>query len=468
MDRIKKKKNTLGGLFLQYVVIMIISLFVYSAIAFGIFLLLIEMGQIYPSNYPEVMIGQRYQDIKNSDVVTEDIIPDCCRYVVFDADGHYLDGNMDDNSAEVAWNAVIHENVMDRYYYKVIVRKNQYVVLQYSLVAQYKSEFLREHLIAPESLMTYIIVIGCLLLIIISSIRFGKKMKKMMLPVMDAVDKIRQQDLDYETTFAGVKEIDDCLTSIDDLRSELKTSLESQWKAEQEKTRQMSALAHDIKTPLTVVRGNAGLLQETELTDEQKNYTDYIAGSAMQIQNYVETLIEVTKAEEVYDYPPERVETQSLLEDIKKQTIGLTEVFHLKTEWEENVSTESVNVIYDQLVRAVMNIVKNASEHTPAGGTIKVKVRDISNNDREDNEKSNKQSDKKNKLVFTVEDTGCGFSEEALRHGTEQFFMGDSSRSGGTHYGIGLFSAKKVAEKHGGNIKLENTETGGARVTITF
>ena len=294
------------------------------------------------------------------------------------------------------------------------------------------------------------------MLIILCSLRFGKKMKRMMLPVMDAVDKIREQDLDYETTFSGVKEIDECLTSIDDLRSELKSSLESQWKAEQEKTRQMSALAHDIKTPLTVVRGNAGLLEETELTEEQKIYTDYIAGSAMQIQNYVETLIEVTKSDVGYDYAPESVETQNLLADIKKQTLGLTEVFHQKNEWVEHVSSESVDVIYDQLVRAVMNVIKNASEHTPEGGKIKVMVTD--------------QDEHNNigKLKFVIEDTGSGFSEEALKHGTEQFFMDDNSRTGGTHYGIGLFSAKKVAEKHGGSIILANTETGGARVTISF
>ena len=452
MDRIKRKKNTLVGLFLRYVVVMIILLSVYSAMAFGIFVMLINVGQIYPANYPELMIGERYQEIKDNDVVTEDIIPSCCRYVVFDRDGRVLGGNMDEESIGLAWNSVIHENVMDPYKYKVIVRSDEYVVLQYMLVAQYKSEFLRNHMINPESMMTFTIVIGCFLIIVICSLRFGKKMKKMMLPVMDAVEKIKLQDLNYETTFAGVKEIDECLTSIDGLRSELKTSLETQWKAEQEKARQMSALAHDIKTPLTVVRGNAGLLEETELTDEQKNYTDYIIGSAMQIQNYVETLIEVTKSEVGYDFASKSVATHSLLDDIKKQTQGLTEIYHLDNKWKEDIGSENVNVIYDQLVRAVMNIVKNAVEHTPEGGCIKVSV---------------KEDD--GMLLFVVEDTGSGFSKEALRHGTEQFFMEDVSRTRGTHYGIGLFSAKKAAGKHGGSIKLENSdETGGGRVTISF
>ena len=99
-----------------------------------------------------------------------------------------------------------------------------------------------------------------------------------------------------------------------------------------------------------------------------------------------------------------------------------------------------------------MNIIKNAAEHTPAGGRIDVAVHE--------------QDDK---LVFIIEDTGSGFTREALKYGTEQFFMDDTSRTSGNHYGIGLFSAKIVARKHGGDIKLSNSEvTGGARVEISF
>ena len=73
------------------------------------------------------------------------------------------------------------------------------------------------------------------------------------------------------------------------------------------------------------------------------------------------------------------------------------------------------------------------------------------------------------RLTFIVEDSGSGFTKEALLHGTEQFFMDDTSRNGEAHYGMGLFFAKTVAEKYGGGIKLSNSEnTGGARVEIFF
>lgn len=179
---------------------------------------------------------------------------------------------------------------------------------------------------------------------------------------------------------------------------------------------------------------------------------DYITSSALQIQNFVQTLIEVTKSVEGYQCRFEKIRTEDVLGDIKKQTFGLLEVFNLKINWQEQYISETVNIVYDQVVRAVMNIIKNAAEHTPKGGTVNICIEEQSG-----------------ELTFTVEDTGSGFTKEALLHGTEQFFMDDTSRSGGAHYGIGLFSAKSVVEKYGGRILLTNSEgTGGAKVEICF
>ena len=172
----------------------------------------------------------------------------------------------------------------------------------------------------------------------------------------------------------------------------------------------------------------------------------------MQIQNYVQTLIEVTKSVDGYQCRFEKIRTEDLLGDIKKQTSGLSEVFNLKINWQEQYVSETVNIVYDQVVRAVMNIIKNAAEHTPKSGTVHIYIKEQSG-----------------ELIFTVEDTGSGFTKEALLHGTEQFFMDDTSRSGGVHYGIGLFSAKSIAENHGGRILLTNSKkTGGAKVEISF
>ena len=453
MGRVEKRRSsTLGGIFLRYVLAMLGFLLTLGICTVLIFNILVNLGGIYPANYAERKINEAYDTIQNADEVTEEMIPVLCHYAIFSADGEMLSGNMPEDSVEIAWNVANQGNASGNYFYKVIPRPDEYVVLQYSLTPQYQSAYLREHFIEPQDLMTIIVILSGITMILLPSVSFGKKMKRKMKPVMNAVERIKNQDLEYEVFYSGVKEIDDCLSSIDEMRNALKDSLERQWRTEQEKNRQISALAHDIKTPLTVIRGNAELLSEMEMTEEQKKYMDYIVSSALQIQNYVQTLIEVTKSADSYSYRFEKIRIEDILGDIKKQTFGLSEVFNLKINWEEQYISETVNIVYDQVVRAVMNIIKNAAEHTPKGGTVNIFI-----------------EEQRGEFIFTVEDTGSGFTKEALLHGTDQFFMDDASRSGGVHYGIGLFSAKSIAKKHGGRILLTNSEeTGGAKVEICF
>ena len=79
------------------------------------------------------------------------------------------------------------------------------------------------------------------------------------------------------------------------------------------------------------------------------------------------------------------------------------------------------------MFRAVMNMIQNAVEHTKENGIIYIDA---------------KEQD--GRLTFIVEDSGSGFTKEALLHGTEQFFMDDTSRNGEAHYGMGLFFFKKL------------------------
>lgn len=437
---------------MRYVLVMLGALFALGVCTILIFNILVNTGIIYPANYAERKINEAYDLIQSADEVTKDMIPPLCHYVIFSMDGEKLDGDMPEDSVEIAWNVANHGNASGNYFYKVISRPNEYVVLQYSLTPQYQSAFLREHFIGPQDLMVIMTILGGIALIILSSVQFGKKIKGKMQPVMKAVENIKNQNLEYEVSYSGIKELDDCLSSIDDMRIALKGSLEQQWKTEQDKNRQMSALAHDIKTPLTVVRGNAELLSEMKLTDEQKNMISYIINSTVQIQDYVQKLIDVTKSADGYQNTPEEVMTEDLLADIRKQAAGLAEVYHLKINWKEEWNSKTINITYDQVLRAVMNIIQNAVEHTSEGGTINIYIEEKNEN-----------------LIFTVEDTGNGFTKEALIHGAEQFFMDDTSRGSETHYGIGLFFAKTAAEKHGGRIFLTNSEKpGGARVEIFF
>ena len=84
----------------------------------------------------------------------------------------------------------------------------------------------------------------------------------------------------------------------------------------------------------------------------------------------------------------------------------------------------------------------NAVRYTPAGGTVTLTI-----------------SKAEDTLVFTVTDTGPGFTPEAL-HKAGQFLYTDAARPGNGHQGLGLYLARSVAQAHVGKLVLANTRTG--------
>ena len=68
-----------------------------------------------------------------------------------------------------------------------------------------------------------------------------------------------------------------------------KSSFKQKWKIEQLRRKQIAALSHDLKTPLTVIQGNIDLISETKLDDEQQLYAKYITESLEQMQLYIRT-----------------------------------------------------------------------------------------------------------------------------------------------------------------------------------
>ena len=132
------------------------------------------------------------------------------------------------------------------------------------------------------------------------------------------------------------------------------------------------------------------------------------------------------------------------------QAKGLCAVKGIKLKWENRISVEHIVIDKEQIIRALTNILSNAVEYTPAEGYISLTA-----------------SSDNSYLQFVITDTGSGFSPEALKRATEQFYMGDHSRSSKSHYGIGLYAAKLIIDLHGGQLILDNsTETGGARVIV--
>lgn len=450
------REISIGLFFLKYFLYIFVGIMLTFLLLAGAFGLMLGSDLVYPANYAEDQARLAAEVIQSADQVTEDLIPELCHYAVFDKNGQVLSTDMSERDAEHAWNVVSGKELnggsyIGADYYLGIPRGAECCVLQFRLMVQYQSALLRKYLPQPEVLLLLVFFTLVFAIILSVALRFNHVVKQKLSPLADAAEMIQRQELDFDIVHGSVKEINTVLSAMEDMRIALKESLENQWRMEQMKNEQMSALAHDLKTPLTLVRGNAELLDDTLLTEEQKEYTGCIMDSALQMQDYVQMMIEIIRASSAMSANKQPTDVAEFCDKLKKQVCGLCSVNHICLQWHCAISAKKMCVEPMLFSRALMNIFANAVEHTPDGGMILFEG-----------------SEDKEYIVFTISDTGKGFTESALRHAAEQFYMDDDSRTAaGSHYGMGLYIVDTIVKQHNGLLILENVSVeGGAKVTV--
>ena len=109
---------------------------------------------------------------------------------------------------------------------------------------------------------------GLLLSLLLHTIWLGKFLGKKLKLFQEISKKVAAQELDFTVPHAGIREYDEALDAMEEMREALYQALTSQWAAQQQREAEIAALAHDLKTPLTLAGGNAELLLEEELPQD--------------------------------------------------------------------------------------------------------------------------------------------------------------------------------------------------------
>ena len=454
----KKREVTLAGLFTRYTVIFCVNILLIFVILIGVICLFPLSSLFLPANYAEEQIDERRDAIAEADVVTSDLIPNRCSYGVYDADGWYLYGNFADEEKEPAWKHYEEErsSAGGTFYYQYIRRESGEVcIVKYALHLQFANEKLNDHLPNAEGILIVVVLFLFVLLLLANAVlvsrTFAKVLKKRLKKLERVTKKIADQELDFEIEASDIREINTVMDSFEKMKRALKESLEQQWKLEQQKKEQMAALAHDIKTPLTVIRGHAELLAEETLPDEAGESTAYILSNVQQIEDYLAAMRQVLDGGSLPEQQ-ERFsgeEVKELLFDIARQTAAAQGSFVL-------FSGEKTKggVICDRqlLIRAFENILSNAFAY---GDTEKGIRLSVAENCREGEQF----------LKISVHNFGRGFSKRDLIYADQGFYSGDESRHDSTHQGLGLAIVRKFAAAQGGYLEYRN-EAGGAVVEV--
>lgn len=442
----------LRSIFMRYIFTVAGGILFIIAINVGLYMFCINTEVIIPVMNIEDRIADAAEEIQTSKFFDTADIPNFCDYGVYTPAGVFQYGSLSEDTANTFWEEATTngKNIIPPYRVRVIERVDDVVLLRYRLTSQFNNTTLRRICPASDLLLVGLIIIEIVVLLFLVSHWFGKYTGRKIDKLLSVTQKIEKQDLDFKIESSGIFEVDRALFALEHLKQALKNSLVEQWQADKLRQDQISALAHDLKTPLTIIRGNTELLYDTVLTDNQKECADYIEGSVVQMQDYVETLINMTKAKENFSFCRQNVKLSPLLQEIHTQAKGLCAAKNIHLEWEENFNQEYILADSEQLIRAFANVLSNAIEHTPAGKTVFFDV-----------------YEKDSSIICSITDTGNGFSPEALKRGTEQFYMDEQSRHSKSHYGIGLYVANSIITQHDGHLILSNSEkTGGAQVII--
>lgn len=265
----------------------------------------------------------------------------------------------------------------------------------------------------------------------------------------DASEKILADDLDFKVECDTDNELGQLCGAFENMRADLYASNYRLWKSLEERKRLNSAFSHDLRTPITVMKGYIELMEQFdgELSEEkQKDIMKKMSVHINRLEHYTEKMSSIHKLEdiipEVNSFTFGKLcsqldESGRLLCDEKK--------FEFTAVGEENT------IIYSDIeliMQVFMNLAANAVRYTETCVGCSTTLND-------------------DKLEITVTDDGKGFSEDALRKAWQPFYR-DEQKDEQEHFGLGLYICWLLCRKLGGNIKVENCENGGGKVTAEF
>ena len=265
-----------------------------------------------------------------------------------------------------------------------------------------------------------------------------------------AAENIKEGNLDFEMDARGDDEIGELCVTFEEMRQRLKDNAEEKINNERENKALISNIAHDLKTPITAVKGySEGIIDGVANTPEKVDkYVRTIYNKANEMDMLINELTLYSKIDtnripynfvklNVYEYFKDCVEEIGL--DLEAKGIGLSYF---------NYATVDTLIIADpeQLRRVVNNIIGNSVKYmNKTDKYINIRIKDVGDF-----------------IQVEIEDNGRGIAQKDLPYIFDRFYRADASRNSATGgSGIGLSIVKKIIEDHGGKIWATSKEDCG-------
>ena len=442
-------KKSLRYLISKYVIMeLVYSFFIVVLFYVGLNVLL-NTGVVYPANYADIQSEKVEAGFQTEDWTLVEI-PYYYDFLYL-KDGKIIENTIDKKYDDLVQQAIkngraISGEIIGSNIFKAYTRGNRQLVIRYRVNVIFANEKLYKIFENFEwGYIVFILMIwffGFALLLIRSS----NILKREIYKIAMANDNISQMNLDYEREHSKYKEIDGVLRSIDVLAENLKKSLGEQWDMQVKQKELVEQLTHDIRTPITLIKGNLELLKEEHRDVSSERFAD-ISNGIDRLEKYIEKL---KKFSYTMEGKKDVVSNEVILDWIEV----MSSICRLNGLTLEVIKSESSNIKLDkeEVAVALQNIVTNAVEYSKKGSKIMVAFKD-----------------EPSEFILTVRDEGMGFDKDLLPLLTEKFISGKVKDKCDKH-GLGLWGVKNIVVANNGNLYLKNYSgrTAGAEVKIVF
>ncbi|QTD43104.1 HAMP domain-containing sensor histidine kinase [Sporosarcina sp. Te-1] len=282
--------------------------------------------------------------------------------------------------------------------------------------------------------------------------RFSRQLNIPLSQLMDATARIRNKDLHFSFEQEGkITEVSELTNAFEQMRDELSESLQREWNTQKERKNAIAALAHDIRTPLTIIQGHVEGLEEAQRKgiDRFDRYLPVIKSNIASAVKLVHDLNQTAILDSdsfslnKISFDPEEFFTEKLAEyELLCMREGVKFISAIKDDRENH---RLVHADPFRLTQVLDNLLSNSLRFAERG-VISLQVQ---------------LADDRVEMKWT--DNGPGFADGQESKVFDSFYQGNRRKG---HAGLGLYIAKSIIDKHDGQIVARNAVDGGAVITL--
>lgn len=283
-----------------------------------------------------------------------------------------------------------------------------------------------------------------------------KKVTKPLKSLQIAADRISDGNLDEEIYEQGEEEVRVLCRSFEEMRIKLKEAINTQVKYDKNRTMLLSSISHDLRTPVTTIKGYVEGIRDGVADTERKKekYLNIVYQKACLVDEMIDDILLYSKLDlnqlpydfrkiDVYDYLRDMVSDHEAI--LIKDNISIT----LTNEIQEKAF---VMMDTNRMVRVFNNVIDNSKKYMKnEAGHIEIIIRET-----------------KASIIIEMKDNGSGIEASALPNIFERFYRADAARSNATGSGLGLAICRQIVEGHGGRIWAKSKTGEGTSIMISL